>query len=92
MKKILLFLLLVAAFSGCATYDACMKDPGCKKEWDEALAKGSTIGALVGTLGGPGAAAGGGLAGSGLAGLAVLYAFNKKLKRKKKVYDGTFAD
>ena len=92
MKKLFILIFLGLSLSGCAAiqaqkdnFAACMDNDGCHKKFDDAVAKGSTIGALIGAMGGPGAAAGGGVAGGSLGGfLTALYLGSKILKDKKK--------
>ena len=83
MKKLFLIFILAFILTGCSSLKECLDDPGCKKDFEEAVAKGAKSGALVGAVGGPGGAAGGGVVGGLLSGWWVVRQFKKKKKEEK---------
>lgn len=83
MKNLLLITLLGISLTGCSAIEACMKDPGCKKEFEEAVANGAKSGALVGAVGGPSGAAGGGVVGALLSGWWTVRQFKKKKREEE---------
>ena len=83
MKRLFLLLILAFSLTGCASLRDCLDDPGCKKDFEEAVAKGAKSGALVGAVGGPGGAAGGGVVGGLLSGWWVVRQFKKKKKKEE---------
>ena len=89
MNKLFLITILFL-FAGCGTianqkanWDACMADPDCKKQAEEAFKNGQLGGGLLGAMASPAGAGAGAAAGGGLAYLIAALVSGARLRKKK---------